>query len=167
MPLVVAQLQAELAAVFLAQPDSGAKSAKDMAAAYDNYCKAGLAGGAVPVFTATEVKRLEGLLAGALADPKVGSAANLAMAWMNGLNSYWLAPPVQFATPPILGMVTAIAGIGAVSGGLTGVFSNTQNTEASAAQQIATILDAATKTVLVTFTAPPAPLGPPPPATVV
>lgn len=163
MPLVVSGLASELAAVFASKPPSGAVAAQKIAAAYDNYCKAGLAGGIPPIFTGTEAKRMEGPLAGALASPN-GTAAAVGAAFATGVNAYWLTPPVPFAAPPIAGVVTAVPGAAAVAAAVTGALSNLSNTEGSIGAQIAAALDLATKTVLVTFATPPP--VPPPPATV-
>jgi len=164
MPLVVSQLTSDIQAVFASKPPSGAVAAQKIAAAYDSYCKTGLAGGVPPLLTGTEAKRMEGPLAGALSSSS-GSAAAVGAAFSSGVQAYWLSPPIPFMAPPITGVVTAVPGAGAVAGAVTGALSNVANSEATIAAQIAAALDAATKTVLVTFATPPP--SPPPPATVV
>jgi hypothetical protein len=82
----------------------------------------------------------------------------------NGIMSYWMAPPVMFSGGPAIGVTTAMAGAMSIVSPLGAALSNTQNTEDAIGNQIATLLDAATKTVMVTFSAPPPPAGPPPPA---
>lgn len=166
MPLVVATLASKLEAAFMSHPGSASKSADDMASAYDAYCQSGLAGGVPPIITPAAKQALMGMLLGTIASGS-GSPAQIAQAWSNGIMMYWMSPPVMFTAPPIIGVVTAMPGAPGAIGPLTGVFANGQNTAASAAQGIAAALDAATKTVLVTFSAPPPPTGPPPPATVV
>jgi len=166
MPLNVQQLTQGLAAIFKGQPKSGAEAANKIAAEYDKYCKAGMAAPGLPVFVGTEAMSLEGPLAGALGSGN-GTAASVAAAYGVGIQAYWLAPPVVFVGGPASGLATAMPGVGAAVSLITVALSNVQNTEDSAASQIATALDAATKTVLVTYTVPPPPLGPPPPATVV
>ena len=165
MPLNVQQLTQGLAAVFKAQPGSGAEAAQKIAAEYDKYCQAAMAPPGKPIFTTAEVKAFEGPLAGVLSSG-TGPAAAVASAISAGLQAYWLSPPVQFSGGPAMGMATAMPGAAAAIPALTAAFSNLANTEDSAAAAIAAALDTATKTVLVTFTAPPPPSGPPPPALV-
>ena len=161
MPLVVSSLAAALEAAFLSHPGSAAISASDMAKAYDDYCKAGLAGGIPPLLLPAGKSALEGVLLGAIASGQ-GTPAQIAGAWSSGIQAYWMTPPVVFTAPPITGVVTAIPGAAAVTGVVIGVLSNVKNTAATAAQGIAAALDVATKTVLVTFATPPPPALPPP-----
>ena len=165
MPLISAPLEKSIEAAFMAQ-SSPAVVANKLATAYDNYCKGGLAGGVPPLLTGAEVKAMEGILLAAIASPS-GSPAIFAAAWTAALQAYWLAPPVVFSAPPITGVATVMPGAGAVTPALTAAFSNTLNTEGIIAKLIASIIGAATKTVLVTFSTPTPPAGPPPPATVV
>jgi len=165
MPLNVATLAKGLAGVFKDQPDNGALAASKIAQEYDTYCKEAMAGAALPIFTTTEKTRMEGILAGALSSSN-GQAAMVAQAFSAAIQSYWLMPPVQFSGGPIMGMVTVMPGAAAVIPAITAGLSNVQNMEDSIGQIIASALDAATKTVLVTFTTPPPPAGPPPPAKV-
>lgn len=151
MPLNASQLASDIEAVFLSEPPDGATAAKKIAAAYDNYCKAGLAGGVPPVLTGVEAARFEGPLASGFS---AGAASAVANGFKDGVTAYWVSPPVPFAAPPIAGVTTSVAGAGAIVGPLTGILENSSNTQKSSAQQIAQLLDQATKTVLVTFTAP-------------
>lgn len=164
MPLVVSQLAAELASVFMSQPSSGADAAAQIAGAYDNYCKAAMAPPGMPVFTTAEKTTFQGILTPSF---EAGDANAVAQAMASALQAYWMTPPVNFVGGPATGMVTAVPGAMTIVSALAGALMNTENTEATAGQQIATQLDIATKTVLVTFTTPPAPAGPPPPALVV
>ena len=166
MPIVMAKLAKGLADVFRSQPDSGAMTASKIAQEYDLYCKPALAAPGMPIFTGAEKKALEGPLAAALSNQN-GTAAMVAQAFSMGIQAYWLAPPVIFSGGPASGVVTAMPGAAAVIAPLTAAFSNLNNTEDTIGQLIAAALDAATKTVLVTYATPPPPTGPPPPATVV
>jgi hypothetical protein len=166
MPLVVSTLSDLLEASFVSYPGDAQRSADGMAMAYDTYCKSGLAGGVPPLFTGLEKQNLMGILLSSIMSKK-GTPDQIAQAWSSGIQTYWMSPPVVFTAPPIIGVVTAMPGAGAVIAAIKGVMANTDNTAASAAQGIAAALDAATKTVLVTFSAPPPPTGPPPPAMVV
>ena len=163
MPLVVAKLSKSLQDVFNSEPSNGIIAAQKLAQAYQDYANSAMAPPGKPIFTGAEVLALSGALAGALSDPLTGSAAKIANGWMTGLNAFWLAPPVPFVGGPASGVSTVITGIGSVVPSLTAIFSNIKNTTAMAAQQIATVLDTVTKTVLVTYATPTTP-SPPPPA---
>jgi len=166
MPVVASQLAADLEAIFVGMPSEPAIAANLMAQAYDTYCKPAFAPPGLPVFTGTEKQKLELLLFKALADPAGGTGAKLAKAWADGIQLYWLTP-VPFSGGPASGVVTAMPGAAPIIPPLTGVFSNAGNSAMSCAQQVAQNLDAATKTVLVTYATPPPPTGPPPPSTVI
>jgi len=164
MALDAAGLANGLAAVFKGKPSSGADAAKKIAAEYDTYCKKGQAPPGLPVFTGVEASALEGPLASAMGSPN-GSAEAVAAAFAQGLKAYWLAPPVPFSGGPATGVVTAMPGADAVIGPITSALKNTSNTEEAIGGSIASALDAATKTVLVTYSTPTP--GTPPPATVI
>ena len=160
-------LKAGLANVFKSQPGSPADAARGIADAYDTYCQAGLAAPGKPIFTGAEKKAFEGIILGALSLGDKGSSAKVAEAFSTALETYWMAPPVMFSGGPATGVVTAAPGAKAIIAPLTAALSNTENTEDLIAASIATQLDIATKTVLVTYSTPTPPAGPPPPATVV
>lgn len=165
MPVVMANLASGLANVFRSQPSSGAEAAQKITAEYDLYCKPAMAAPGLPIFTGAGKSAMEGLLAGALSS-NMGAAAAVAAAFSAGIQAYWLSPPVTFVGGPATGVVTAMPGAASVIAPLTAAFLNLANTEDTIAQAIASALDAATKTVLVTYSTPPPPSGPPPPATV-
>jgi len=167
MPLVVATLAAELSSIFMGHPNTGADAAFKIAGAYDNYCKTAMAPPGLPVFTGVEKTTFQGLLTPSLISAEAGNPTIVAQAMASAIQAYWLTPPVVFIGGPAAGMVTAVPGAMAIVSALSGILSNTGNTEAVAGQQIATQFDIATKTVLVTFTTPPPPAGPPPPAMVI
>ena len=163
MPLVPAQLIQGLLAVFKSQPSDTMVAAQQIAMAYDAYCKTAVAPPGLPILTGFEAQVMAQVLAGGLS---AGAAPAVASAFGNGINSYWLTPPVIFVGGPAAGVATAVGGLGVLISGLTSVFANTNNTNESAATQIGTLMDAATKTVVVTYATPPPPAGPPPPALV-
>jgi hypothetical protein len=167
MPLVMATLATGLANVFKSQPSSGADAASKIAQEYDLYCKAAMAPPGAPIFTGAEKSTFEGLLAQALASPDAGDANVVAAAFSSAVQAYWMSPPVMFSGGPATGLVTAVTGATAIISPLGAALLNTQNTEDTIGQLIATQLDLATKTVLVTFSTPPPPTGPPPPALVI
>jgi len=166
MPLVLAGLSAGLTRVFKSLPSSGALFADQFATEYDLYCKAAMAGAALPLFTGAEKQAMVPVLSGAFASP-TGVAAVAAQAISMATMNFWLAPPIQFIGGPVMGMVTAAPGFASAIGGITSLLSNTNNTAETIGAGIAGLLDVATKTVLVTFTMPPPPAGPPPPAMVI
>jgi hypothetical protein len=156
-------LASGLEAIFKEQPSSGAQAASKIASKYDAYCKGGQAGPGLPLITPAAKKALEGHLAAAMAVP-AGDAVAVASAFSTGIMAYWMTPPVPCVGGAASGVVTAMPGAGAVVGPLTAAFKNTKNSETAIANQIASALDVATRTVLVTY-ATPTPT-PPPPATV-
>lgn len=145
MPLLPTVLCQDLArALSTSAPSHGAAAAK-LAAAYARYA-AGATAGAFPwVPTGQEEARLRRALAAALgpsgAPPIVGAA------WVLGLTQFWLLPPVPFAP----GLVTAMPGAVALAPAITTALLNPRNTSGAAAASLASALDAATRTVLVTI----------------
>lgn len=164
MPLVSPLLQRAIADLFRSQLSSPEEFAQKFAKAYDDYAKGAMAIPASPVFTGSEKTLLESAVKPALITPFSGAPPIIAAAITAGYVSYWSAPPVNFACPLYAGMVVAPAGAAALLPALTAVFLNTQNTEDSAAQQIASALDAATRLVMVLLIPiiPPQPPGSPP-----
>jgi hypothetical protein len=158
-------LTAGIVSVLKSQPSTGALAAKKLALEYDKYCKTAMAPPALPIFTGVEAMSLEGPLA-AVFSGGTGPAPAVAQAWATGIQAYWLAPPVMFVGGPVSGVATAMPGAPASIAPITAALTNLGNTEETFAQQLATALDIATKTVLVTFATPPPPAGPPPPALV-
>ena len=166
MPLIMATLATGLANVFKSQPSSGADAARAIANEYDKYCKTAAALPGLPVFTSLEKTTFEGILVPALSSPDAGNASVVASAFGNAVQAYWLSPPVMFSGGQAIGTVTAAPGALAIVQALTSAMLNTSNTEDVIGQLIAIQLDLATRSVLVTYTAPPPPAGPPPPALV-
>lgn len=164
MPLNKATLKKDIADVFKSQPDSGAIAAQKIAMAYDTYCKNAMAAPGMPIFTGTEAKRFEAPIAAALS--AMAGPPGVAAAFTAGFMAYWMSPPVPFVGGPAAGVVSAAPGGAAITGILSGALANIKNTEDLIADIIATALDTATKTVLVTYATPPPPAGPPPPALV-
>jgi len=164
MPLDMSSLARGLAAIFKSWPSNGTEAASKIAEEYDKYCRKGKAPPGSPVFTGAEKPALASVLAGAIGAPG-GSAAAAAAAFSSGIQAYWLSPPVPFVGGAASGVSSAMPGAAAIIGPLTGALSNLANSEEAIGQQIASQLDAATRTVLVIFATPTS--GPPPPATVI
>lgn len=130
----------------LARPSNTAlEAAGKQAAAYGRYATGALAGVVPWVPTGTEEARLQGaLLVGMVPG---GNPALLAASWAQGLAAFWLLPPAIFGP----GVATAFGGAPLVVGGLTPLFSNPLNPASISALTMASILDAATRTVIVTL----------------
>ena len=141
-------------------PQTPVDAAKKMASIYDQYAQLAMAGPSLPAFTGLEKGRLESLLLAALAVPLVGAPPLIAAAWANGMLAYWNTPPVPFVGPAVAGAVTLAVGCLSAIAPLTVVFSNPFNTPESAAVQIASALDIATRTVIVTIAPPPGTIVP-------
>lgn len=155
MPLVSKILEAGLLKVFKAQDGlSASDSAQKMAKAYGDYAQMAMAGGIPPILTGLETMALQKTLYAVMSAPKAATAATMAAAWATGVVSFWSAPPVSFGPGKVI--VAALA-LPIITPGLTAVFLNGQNTAESSASQMATVLDLATKTVIVLMPVPPPP----------
>jgi hypothetical protein len=155
MPVVGANLAADLLPILKDLRDDPATVAQDWADAYGKYAKSAIAGPALPQFTGGEPSVMSKPIASAMGAPSNNSSA-FAAALASGMEAFWLAPPVVFTPPGGAGAVTSFPGKPALIAGLTSALSSPQPEEA-AAQAIASQLDVATKTVLVTYTIPPNP----------
>ena len=143
MPLNPAPLEDALRFILDTPPPNAALSAQRFAKAYADYAAGAVAGSYGPVvLTGTERPRLEALLRAALTAP-VGAAPVLATAWATGLQLFWTGAVFGPAA------ATAVAGVPAVIGGLTALYLNLASTKAAAAAGTATVLDVATRTVIV------------------
>jgi len=155
MPMVVKQLSTALLKVMRALEADEGKNARSWADAYTKYAKPAIAGLALPVWVGTEATKMSPMLQTAMKTPSP-SPSNFAMALANGIEAFWLLPPVVFTPPGGAGAVTAFPGKPALIAGLTAVLSAPQP-EAAAAEAIAAQLDTASRTVTVTYTILPAP----------
>ena len=153
MPMVSRQLAAALLQIMKALERDEAKNARKWADAYADYAKPALAGPAIPQFTGTEAAKIAQFLQVTMKTPSPTSS-NFALALANGVEAFWLLPPVVFTPPGGAGAVTAFPGKPALIAGLTAALSAPQP-EASAAEAIAAQLDVASRTVTVTYTIPP------------
>ena len=155
MPLVSKLLEAGLLKVFKAQSGLSAQdAAQQWAQAYATYAQMGMAGGIPPVLTGGEAKGLESKLYGVLSAPKSATAATIALAWATGVVAFWSAPPVSFGPGKV---IMAALALPIITPGLTAVFSNGKTSAEACASQMASVLDGATKTVIVLLPVPPPP----------
>lgn len=145
MALQPAVLRAELTRIFSVSSGSPAEAAAKLAAAYGRYAQTATAGVVPWVPTGLEERRLRGVLVVSLGP--TGSAPVVARAWAQGVTAFWFAPPVVFG----VGAVTAVPGAALLLPTLTALFLSPRNSVVSAAASLASALDAATRTVLVTL----------------
>ena len=157
MALDSSALADALSGVFAAPAPDFLTSAKNWANAYAGYaaeaqsCQAVLP---VPVAVKAATATLQSALAGAFAggvDP-VSTASAMASAF----TAFWFLPPMAFqgVTP---GVVTVVSGTGILATGLVASWAQSTATQASAdaaASTMATLLDAFTRTVVVTHAPP-------------
>lgn len=157
MALDSSALSDSLASVFAAPAPDFPISAKNWANAYAGYATEAQSCQAVPPVPAAiqaAQATLQATLAAAFAagiDP-VSTATGMASAF----TAFWLAPPVLFSgvTP---GVVTAVGGAAVLATALVASWTENTLTKASAsaaASTMATILDAFTRTVVVTHAPP-------------
>lgn len=157
MALVSAPLQGALLGLFKTGTPVAMVAAQKMAEAYTNYCRTGLFGTSVPTILPSATALLQTTLLSAMSTPAAGTPSKFAKAWADGVQAFWLAPPVAVLGVQS-GVVTAIPGAAALSGILTALFANPMNTAVSVAAQLASALDTATKTTVATLAPPPATL---------
>lgn len=153
MALIQQVLAARLAQV-LGQPgDNAAAKAQEWAAAYQTYGATAQAGALLPVFTGTEQTLFVAQILPVFNNPR-STTVQFANALASAVESFWFLPPVPFAGVGA-GAVTGFPGKGILVSQLITVLSNQYKQAAQPAQQIATALDVATRTVIVTFAPPP------------
>ena len=173
MPLDRDGLTDGLTAVFEGRPDfpdSANAAGRRWAGSYRSYAAAAVAGATAPMAFALDAA--ESGLAGSLASAfegaaGAGSGSAVAAALDSAFVSFWLAPPMTFATPPtgpptVTGFVT-VAPPGVLTALLAALFTTgtaANPTAATQASSLASALDGWTRTVLVVNT-PVTPPGPP------
>lgn len=135
------------------QASNTAQQAADkFAQAYYDYCSTSQFGGSFPIITTLHRDAMAATLLVALtASP--GLAATAAAAFSTAVNTFWTAMPVAGASGP--GTVAGCPGAGAITGGLTAVFSNLANTYATCAAGMASVLQTATLTCHAPLLTPP------------
>jgi hypothetical protein len=166
MPLNSGALGDDLAALFEGRdgyPESTTEAAKAWAATYRGYAAAAHAGAAAPL--APGLAAAETTLAGRLdtifTRARGGATGTIASDLDAAFVAFWLTAPIQFASPPVMGAVTA-APPDALGPALAGVFAAGAAQGRPAADQakaLAAAIDAWTRTVVVTIT-PPVPPAP-------
>jgi len=158
MALLLPVLTSQLVVAMQNPSDQGAAKAQEWARAYNTYALTAQAGALLPTFVGIEAQALAGQLAGVMTNPN-GTAVQFANAFANGIEAFWLLPPVPFAGAGV-GAVSLFPGKGALVGQLTSVFSSFTDQTAAKAAEIASALDVATRTVIVAFAPPPGATAP-------
>lgn len=154
MALIQTVLAGRLTSI-LGQPGDNAQAkAVEWASAYQTYAAPAMAGALLPVFTGSEQALFLGKIAPVFNNAN-STAAQFANALAGAVESFWFLPPVPFAGPSLAGVVTGFPGKPALVAQLLGILANQYQQAAQPAQQIATALDIATRTVIVTFAPPP------------
>lgn len=151
MPLISSNMQSGFLKLQSNMPKDRPATAKKWAEIYDSYASGAQANG-IPGLVLGRKQVLEGILLPALMLP-AGLPPVIAAAWSAGLVAYWggvLFGPGVAAPPP---------GAAALIPALTALLLVPTNTPEFFALQLSTLLDVATKTVIVVF---PPPIGPTP-----
>lgn len=158
MPLIPATLIQGFLALAKNKPKDRVKAAQEWARIYDEYAQAAMtANGGKLIFTGTERAKLQAVLMVPMLLP-VGLPPTLAASWGAGLAAYWGAPPILTTPAPIPvapftvpGICVPPIGIPVLIPALTALYAIPAGPEEVFAVQQATLLDACTRTVLVTF----------------
>lgn len=153
MPLNPALLQSAFYRLSTTEkPGSPMEAAQKIASAYEQYASTALAGPGLLVAPGPGRAVMEQPLAAAFSVlpglPPVVAAGYAAM-----VTSFWAA--ASFVSPAGPGIAAPPAGVGALIPALTAFFSVPGNPVELYSLQVATVLDACTRTVLVTYVLPP------------
>jgi len=152
--LVAASLTASLTRVFSSPSEQGGVKAQEIALAYQTYALTAMAGVLLPVFVGVEGQAMASRLIPVM-QRSTNSPSDFANALADGVEAFWLLPPVPFSGGPAAGVVTGFPGKQVLVGALVGALSSPSSDGASVASRVATALDAGTRTVIVTFAPPP------------
>ena len=153
MPLLYPALYQPLVGLFKTGTPVSALAAQQWAQAYVIYTSTALFGPNVPIFTGAEQAAFQAALLPVFVP--VGTAASVAAAIQSAVLAFWSSPPIAVAGPAQAGVVTAVPGAASLGAALTGILSNPLNTAETAAAQIATAIDIATRTAIATVAPPP------------
>lgn len=154
MALLQSVLAGRLTQIFSQPGDNAAAKASEVASAYQTYALSAMAGVLLPVFTGTEMSMFLSKILPAFNNSN-GTSVQFANALASAVETFWFLPPVPFALLPVSGAVTSFPGKAVLVSQLIGILSNQYKQAVQPAQDIATALDTATRTVIVTFAPPP------------
>ncbi len=152
MPLLPNTLISGFTQQFRAARVTGAQdAAQKFAQIYFDYAVTAASAYGPFIPNGTEKPRLEALLAAAFSIP-VGAAPVVASAWGAGIQLFWVG--AIFGA----GAGSAVPGVPAIIGGLSGALSNPLNTPESAAALMASAIDTGTRTLLIAGPSGPVPV---------
>lgn len=134
--------------------DNASLKASEWASAYHTYGLTAMAGVLLPIFTGSEMGSFLGRISPVFNNPN-STSVQFANALAGAVESFWFLPPVPFSAGPVAGLVTGFPGKAGLVAQLVSILSNQYEQAAQPAQDIATALDVATRTVIVTFAPPP------------
>lgn len=154
MALIQPVLAGRLTSILSQPGDNAQAKAVEWASAYQTYAAPAMAGVLLPVFTGSEMALFLGQISPVFNNPN-STAVQFANALASAVESFWFLPPVPFQLLPVAGAVTGFPGKPALIAQLVSILGNQYKQAAQPAQDIATALDTATRTVIVTFAPPP------------
>lgn len=154
MALVQPILAARLVQILGQPSDQAVVKAQELALAYNTYAIPAMAATLLPIFVGAEQAMFLTKIIPVFNNPN-STAVQMANAIAGAVEAFWLLPPVLFSAGPLAGAVTSFPGKPILISTLVGIFSSTYPSHVAVAQSIATALDVATKTVIVTYAPPP------------
>jgi len=135
-----------------ARPQSPSEAANKIASIYESYASLGMAGGAFPLIAPGPGRAAMATPLAAAFSIKPGVPATVAQALGAMVVAYWSG--ATFATPAP-GVAAPPVAVPALIAGVTALLAVPNNPAPVFASQLALLLDACTRTVLVTFALPP------------
>lgn len=153
MALIVNSLSSRLIQIFGNPSDNAVQKAQEISNAYHLYASTAQAGPLLPVFTGTESQKFLSKILPIFTNTH-GNSSQFSNALAGAVEAFWLIPPVIFSGAGA-GVVTSFTGKGLLISTLNSIFSSTYDKHEMVAVQIATAIDIATKTILVTYAPPP------------
>jgi hypothetical protein len=154
MPLIPSTLSSSLTGVLGRPSRNGALKAREIAQAYQGYCLTATAGVLLPIFLGIEGQAMAARLTPVLTTTS-RTPLEFARALANGVEAFWLLPPVLFSGGVAAGSVSAFVGKAALVSAVAAAMSAPTTQHEVVAIRLAGALDVATRTVTVTFAPPP------------
>lgn len=159
MPLISSVLQNALLALFKSNP-SASDAAKGIAKAYSMYAMTATAGAAKANLTGLESQAMEKALSAVFASVSAATPATASMALASGVVAFWMMPPVTFSGAQAGAVFQAATAMPIITGQVAKTLANQNNSPETAAMELATALDMATRTVTVALAPPPGTVSP-------
>lgn len=154
MPLIPAGLAASLMRVLGTPSMVGAEKAQEWGRAYQNYALTATAGVLLPVYLGIESQAMAARMSSVMGIQH-SSPYDFASVLASGVEAFWLLPPVLFTGGVAVGAVTSFPGKLALVSAVVGVLTGPKSRHEPVAIRLANVIDAATRTVIVTFAPPP------------